>query len=283
MTKATSTRAPNLESDVSLAVAGDRQALERVVEAIQPDVYRLALRFLWHPQDAEDACQEILIRVVTNLGTYRGESAFRTWVFRVASNTLLTMRAKRAESLAVSLEEFGKDLATGLSDEWPDAAQIVEHELLLEEVRIGCTMAMLLCLDRPLRIAYILGEILGLDHNEGSSALQIRPAAFRARVSRARRAIQATMTSHCGLINPVNACRCRKRIKPAIELGRVDPDRLLFATSLAQARDFPAVLRTVRSLEQGRRAAALYRAQVDRTPAEFTQWIRNWLETNWKS
>jgi hypothetical protein len=63
----------------------------------------------------------------------------------------------------------------------------------------------------------------------------------------------------------------------------VDPDRLLFATSLAQARAFPAVLRTVRNLEQGRRAAALYRAQVDRTPAEFTQWIRTWLETNWKS
>jgi RNA polymerase sigma factor (sigma-70 family) len=274
---------PGLESDVGRAVAGDREALERVVLAIQPEVYRLALRFLWHPEDAEDASQEILIRIITRLGTYRHESAFRTWVYRVAANALLTMRRRRAEQHTMSLEAFGEDLEQGLSDETPAAAAVAEHELLLDEIRIGCTMAMLLCLDRPLRLAYILGEIMDLDHNEGASVMEIKPAAFRARLSRARRAIQSVMTSHCGLVNPANACRCRKRVKVAIELGRVDPQRLLFASSLAHARAFPGVLQAVRRLEEGRRAAAIHRAQSDRTPREFANWVRRWLDQNWKA
>lgn len=273
-------RSLDMEADVQRAVGGDRGALERVIEAILPDVHRLALRFLWHPHDAEDATQEILIRVITHLGSYRGESAFRTWVFRVASNVLLTTRKRRAEQNAASLDAFGEDLERGLSDEMPDVG--IEHELMLEEVRIGCTMAMLLCLDRALRLAYILGEIMDVDHREGAAILDIQPAAFRARLSRARKAIQSVLTSHCGLIEPTNACRCRRRAKTAVALGRVDPHRLLFASSLATAKAFPAVLETVRSLEQGRRAAALYRAQSDRTPAEFTDWMRSWLDQHWK-
>ena len=65
-----------VELDVARARAGDRSALESVVRAIQKEVYQLALRFLGHPQDAEDATQEILIRIVTGLDGFRGKSAF---------------------------------------------------------------------------------------------------------------------------------------------------------------------------------------------------------------
>lgn len=268
-------KASALESDVALAAAGDRVALERVVAAIQQDVHRLALRFLWQPEDAEDATQEILIRIVTRLDTFRGDSTFRTWVFRVATNWLLTMRRRRGEERAMTAVEFTADLDEGLSDELPSVD--VEHELLLEEVRIGCTMAMLLCLERPHRLAYILGEILGLDHNEGAAAMEISPAAFRARVSRARRTIRSLMLSRCGLVNPDNACRCRRRVKTAVALGRIDPHRLQFASSLANARAFPGVLAMVRRLEEGRRAAALYRAQPDPASANPANWIRDVL------
>ena len=63
-----------LERDVDRARAGDRDALESVVRAVQKDVYRVALRFLWHPQDAEDATQEILIRVITGLRALTSET-----------------------------------------------------------------------------------------------------------------------------------------------------------------------------------------------------------------
>src|SRR5262249_36909959 len=140
------------------------------------DVYRLALRFLWHPQDAEDATQEILVRIITGLAAFRGESSFRTWVYRIACNTLLSLRKKgRMEQRTLSFEEFGEDLVQGLSDE-PLADQGVDQALLLEEVKIGCTLAMLLCLDREHRLAYILGEIVELDHNEAAEVLEITTA-----------------------------------------------------------------------------------------------------------
>src|SRR5712691_4799157 len=273
-------RAPT-QADQSLALevardkGGDRDALESVLRAVQQDVYGVALRFLWHPQDAEDATQEILIRVITGLGGFRGDSSFRTWVYRVACNTLLTLRKQRMEQRSMSFEEFAEDLARGLSDDPLQVERDVEQELLLEEVKIGCTLAMLLCLDRNHRLAYILGEIVELDHHEAAEVLEITPAAFRKRLSRARASITSFMTSRCGLVNPANACRCRRRVATAIDLGRVHPAKLLFASSLDHAKRFPQVLVKIRRLEEIRRVAALYRSHPDPKPSEaFVSWLR---------
>ena len=268
-----------LSQAVTLAQGGDRAALERVVQVIQPDVHGLALRFLWHPQDAEDATQEILIRIVTRLSTFRGESSFRTWVYRIASNTLLSLKKSRAERQSVSLEDFAADLDRGLSDAPFSAPPAVEASLLLEEVKVGCTLAMLLCLDRPHRIVFVLGEIMELDHNEAASILDIQPAAFRKRLSRARRDITSLMRAKCGLFDEKHACRCRRRVDTAIRLGRVDPHELLFASASEQARRFPEVLREIRTLEEARRSAALYRAnQTPRAKQDFSKMIEKLLE-----
>jgi RNA polymerase sigma factor (sigma-70 family) len=269
----------SLESDVTRAKDGDRDALERVVGSVQQDVYRVALRFLWHPEDAEDATQEILIRVITGLGTYRGDSSFWTWVYRIASNTLLTMSKKRTEQQSLSFEEFADDLAQGLSDDPLAVEGDVDHALLLEEVKIGCTMAMLMCLDRNHRLAYVLGEIVELDHREAAEVLEIAPATFRKRLSRARASITSFMTSRCGLADPANACRCRRRVAAAVSLGRVDPANLLFASSFEQARRFPQVLETIRNLEATRRAAALYRSHPEPVAGgDLTSWLRTTLD-----
>ncbi len=267
----------SLEAAVARARAGDRAALEAVVRAVQKGVYNLALRFLWHPQDAEDAAQEIMIRILTGLGGFEGRSAFRSWVYRIACNTLLTLGRQRMEQRNMSFQEFGEDLAEGLSGEEPDAGP--EHQLLLEEVKIGCTLAMLLCLDRDQRLAYILGEILELDHNEAAAILEIAPAAFRKRLSRARGDIMSFVQSHCGLANPENACRCHRRVDAAVRRGRVDQSKLLFASSLEQAKRFPRVLVEIRRLEDTRRAAALYRSHPRVEPPDaFASWLKALLD-----
>lgn len=268
-------RDQNLELEVARAQAGDRNALEVVARAVQQDVYGVALRFLWHPQDAEDATQEILIRVITGLGGFRGDSGFRTWVYRIACNRLITLGKQRMEQRNMSFEEFGEDLVRGLSDDSLRVEYDLDQELLLEEVKIGCTLAMLLCLDREYRLAYILGEIVELDHHEAAEVLEIAPAAFRKRLSRARASITSFMTSRCGLVNPANACRCRRRVATAVDLGRVDPANLLFASSLSEAKRFPQVLAKIRQLEETRRAAALYRTHPGPKPSEaFVSWLR---------
>lgn len=270
--------APPLDALVRRAQGGDRDALEGVVAAIQRDVYGLALRFLWHPQDAEDAAQEVLIRVVTRLGGFRGESEFRTWVWRIAANTLLNLRRSRMERSAMSFSDFAADLEDGQSDDLPAVPPDVEQALLLEEVKIGCSLGMLLCLERPQRLAYILGEILELEHREGAAVLGISPAAFRQRVARARRAVSDFMLGHCGLVNPDNACRCRRRVNAAVALGRIDPRQLLHAGSLERARRFPQVLVEIRRLEETRRAAALFHSHPPPgTNFDLTAALRNLL------
>jgi len=133
---------------VARARGGDAAALDELVRSVADDVYGLALRMLWHPQDAEDATQEILVRVVTRLSTFRGDAAFRTWVFRVAANHLLTTRRRRAELPELTFDAFGADLAEGLDTPYESD---VDAGLLEEEVKIGCTQGMLLCLDREHR------------------------------------------------------------------------------------------------------------------------------------
>ncbi len=77
------------------ARAGSCPALEDLTSRILPKVYALALRMLWNVEDAHDATQEILIRIITNLSTFREECAFLTWAYRVAANYLLTFRKTR--------------------------------------------------------------------------------------------------------------------------------------------------------------------------------------------
>ena len=103
----------SLKALVAQARGGDRDSLEHLVVQIQRPVYNLALRMLWHPEDARDASQEILVRVVTHLGSFRGESGFLTWVYRVAANHLITARQGRVERQEPTFERFAEDLADG--------------------------------------------------------------------------------------------------------------------------------------------------------------------------
>jgi RNA polymerase sigma factor (sigma-70 family) len=255
-----------LEILVAEARAGSRDSLERLVERIQRPIYNLALRMLWHPEDARDAAQEILVRVVTRLSTFRGESRFMTWAYRVAANYLLTARRGRVEAQELTFDRFAADLAEGLaelpagSDEWPPG-----QALLLEEVKVGCMHALLTCVDRPHRLAYVLGEILELEGPEAARVLGISEAAFRKRLSRARKAIVGFTRAHCGLVEPANPCRCLRRLPRAQALGRVDAAAPLFARE-ESARELPGVLERVRRLETLQRTAALYRATADADP-----------------
>jgi RNA polymerase sigma factor (sigma-70 family) len=104
------------EELVARAVGGDKVALEEVVHLLQDPLYRLALRMVWRPADAEDATQEILIRTITRLATWRAEAKLLTWAYRIGVNYLLNLRRRTPqEQVGLSLEEFREDLADGLA------------------------------------------------------------------------------------------------------------------------------------------------------------------------
>ncbi len=261
---------------VYAARAGDRDALETLVTQIQPRLYNLAVRMLWHPADAEDATQEVLIKIITHLADFRGESRFTTWAWRIAINHLLMTRKRRAEQEAMSFDEFADDLDRGLSDEPISVADMVDEKLLVEEAKIGCMQAMLQCLNREERAAYILGDIFGVTDKEGAEIFEITPAAYRKRLSRARAAIREFMQRKCGLFNPDNLCRCRRRVNVAIQLGRVDPHNLLFA----QNGEDENVLQGIAQMDRLQRAASLYRTHpAYQAPDTFLRALRDMLDS----
>jgi RNA polymerase sigma factor (sigma-70 family) len=244
-----------LASAVEAARAGDRQALEQVVRAIQDDVFRLAIRMTGCPEDARDACQEVLIKVVTRLDSFRGEASVRTWAYRIAVRHLLDRRKSRVEELAMSFERFGADLLDGLATpESPDP-------VMVEEVKLGCTLAMLTCLDREHRLAYVLGEVFDLSHRDAAELCAITEDAYRQRLSRARRSLETFTESFCGLVNERAPCRCDKRVARAEELGRIERGRprLAHAEAHAAAREMESLHETVRLM----RAHPEYAAPAD--------------------
>ena len=99
---------------VAKAANGDLAAIDAVLLSIQPGVYNLAVRMLGNRDDAADAAQEILMKVVTHLGSFRGDAAFTTWVFQIARNHLLTASTRSRESPEVSLDAIAERLQTGL-------------------------------------------------------------------------------------------------------------------------------------------------------------------------
>lgn len=204
--------------EIARAKEGDARALEALVRGVQDRVYKLAMRMLADPVLAQDATQEILIRVVTKLSTYRGDSRFETWVHRVAINYLLTAKKVIASDPGLSFQMFGEDLLNGLADE---AHAAPEDHVMLNELRIRCTMAMLLCLDRDHRAAYVLGEILEFDQSEAAEVLEITPANFRKRLSRARQEVKEFTVASCGLANARAACSCPRRLPAAQAMGRI--------------------------------------------------------------
>lgn len=199
---------------------GDRRALDQLVTAVRDDVYRLALRMTGTPPDADDATQEILVKVVTRLSSWRGEARITTWVHRVAVNHLLDRRRSALERASLSFEQFGADLLDGLSV--PDGPL---DAVLVEEVRLGCTLAMLACLDRPHRVAYLLGEVFDLPGEDAAWICEVSHETFRKRLSRARSKVQDFMRSYCGLVEDRAPCRCERRVERAVTLGRIDPTR----------------------------------------------------------
>jgi RNA polymerase sigma factor (sigma-70 family) len=243
---------PTLEQLAQRAADGDRDAVEGVVRALQSGVYALALRILWHPQDAEDAAQEILVRVVTRLGQFDFRSRLQTWVYRIATNYLLDVKKSCVERQKLNFSAFADDLVDGLAADEPLPQ---EQALLTEEVKIGCTLGLLQCLDRPHRLAYVLGEILEWPAPEAADALGIEAPAFRKRLQRAREAIEEFTRAHCGLVSDAARCACHRRVPAALRLGRVDPAELRFArlgAGFVQAREF------IRQVDAAKRVVVLH-------------------------
>jgi RNA polymerase sigma factor (sigma-70 family) len=214
---------------VEQALAGDRQALEKLIIRHQAWIYNIALRMVYLPQDAEDVTQEILIKMVTRLSTFRGESSFRTWLYRVVANHVLDMKKRRPEEILYSFADYADKIDAVPDQSWPPARPLpCDANLIVEETRLSCIAGMLLCLDRQKRLVFILGALLGVSDAIGSEIIGITRHNFRQHLSRGRRKIANFMNEKCGLVNPANSCHCQRKTTSLIDSGSIDLDHLHF-------------------------------------------------------
>ena len=227
--------APSERSDqelVSAAVAGEADAIDALIRRHQRFIYNLALRLVLNPKDAEDLTQEAFIRIITRLDRFEGRSRFTTWAYRIVVRAFLDGRRRSMERAITTFAAYGAELddlpsrPLELSAEWEP-----ERRLIVEEAKVGCMLGMLLCLDRDQRVAYVLGEIFGLQSSIAGEILGVQAAAFRKRLQRARRDLSSFMNDQCGLINPDNPCRCEKKTAAFIENGWVNPSNMKFVGS----------------------------------------------------
>jgi len=251
---------------VKKAVRGSREALEELVRRIQEPVYSLSLRMLLNRQDAEDAAQEIIIRVITGLRTYRFEGSFQAWVMRIAANKLLTVRKTSAEKKMASIEDLDGILDRHEARGWLARPLDAPEPYLEVEARAICIHAILSSLNRSLRLAFILGVVTGVNSREGARILEISPAAYRQRLSRARTRIQGFLVNNCGIIDKKNRCRCACILPGYVKKGWIHPDKPMFSDKHGIKKGPVRLGDYLREMDELGQLTALYRSVAPSSP-----------------
>ncbi len=219
-----------LQSLINQATAGDKKALETLVAGVQDMVFNLSLRMPGTFADAEDATQDILLKMITHLSSFRGDSSFMTWVFSIAVNHLKTYKKHMFAHYPLSFEYYASDIENSRIQDIPDLTQDVEKDILAEELKLSCTNVMLQCLDTESRCIFILGTMFQIDSRIAGDILNMTPEAYRQRLSRIRKKMAEFLGQYCGEYGS-GRCKCKDRVNYAIQSHRINPLQLYFTTA----------------------------------------------------
>ena len=220
-----------LQALVDKATTGDKKALETLIAGVQDIVFNLSLRMLGTFADAEDATQDILLKMITHLSSFRGDSSFTTWVFSIAANHLKNYKKHMFARYPLSFEYYGDDIENGKIQDVPDLTQNVEKDILAEELKLSCTNVMLQCLDVESRCIFILGTMFKVDSRIAGDILGMTPEAYRQRLSRIRKKMADFLGQYCGEYGS-GRCKCRDRVNYAIQSHRINPLQLDYMAAM---------------------------------------------------
>lgn len=166
---------------------GEKAAFDLLVKKYQHKIAKLVARYVYDRTEVEDVTQEVFIKAYRALGGFRGESAFYTWLYRIAINTAknyLVFQGRRPPSTDMEVEDVE------LTDEGSSLREIStpEHSVLTDEIARTVTRA-LEALPEDLRVAITLREIEGLSYEEIAGIMECPIGTVRSRIFRAREAI----------------------------------------------------------------------------------------------
>lgn len=175
----------------------DYHAFEDLVNRYESKVYRLAIRMLRNPQDAEDALQETFLQVYRGLNSFEGRSAFSTWLFRLATNVCL-MKIRHRETEPSKLLPWEDYLPRHEEGEHPQIVNWTDRpeEVLLSKESREKMLEALEKLPPEYRAVFILRDMEGFSNSEAGEALGITVAAVKSRLHRARLALRGMLAEY---------------------------------------------------------------------------------------
>lgn len=185
--------------DISLEAlkAGDRAEFARFVERFSTQIYRLGLKILNDPQDAEDVLQETFLKAFRALPAFEGRSSLSTWLYRIAVNeALMLLRRRHPETISVERETESPD-GDGEPLEIVDWCCLPEHELLSAEGRRFLDAA-IQRLSPALRVVFVLRDVEGLSIRDTAETLNLTETAVKTRLLRARLALREQLSAYYG-------------------------------------------------------------------------------------
>ncbi len=183
------------EFNIPALQAGDRREFARLVDVYSGPIYRLVLKMLNHPQDAEDALQDTFLKAYHHLPAFENRSSLSTWLYRIAVNEAL-MRIRKHEPLQVSIDEPTETEADTIEPmELADWRALPEEELLTTEMRQVLDQA-IERLPLTLRTVFILRDIQHLTVRETAEALNLTENTVKTRLLRARLRLRELLSGY---------------------------------------------------------------------------------------
>jgi len=186
------------ELSVEALRAGDREEFSRLVDAYSGRIYRLAIKMLSIPTDAEDVLQNTFLKAFQHLKDFEGRSSLSTWLYRIASNeALMMLRKQRPEITLSDSAPEDDDNSDYFPAQFTDWCCLPEDEFLSAESQVALDDAVQQ-LPETQRIVFVLRDIEGLSIQETSEALNLSVAAVKTRLLRARLRLREELSVYYG-------------------------------------------------------------------------------------
>jgi len=187
----------SLEISLEALIAGDRAEFARLVDAYSSPIYRLGLRMLGTPQDAEDVLQNTFLSALTHLPKFEGRSSLSTWLYRIAANEALMLIRKKKPEVNMDDAQAGENDEDLLPTQFTDWSALPEDELLSGEGKKALDSA-IETLPESMRIVFLLRDVEGLSIKETAATLNLTETNVKTRLLRARMFLREQLSTYYG-------------------------------------------------------------------------------------
>lgn len=207
--------------ELLLASQKEERILKKIINLVKDDIFNLSFYYLNDFQTAEDCTQEILLKIINRIDSLQDPALLKNWSSKVAANYLRNYKRDNEKFRFISFEIMEQDSQSHLEAPFDEVFDIEDKNKYIYELKVSCTMAMLMCLKEEDRMVFVLSSLLNLNSNEGAELLNINPQSYRKKLSRGKEKLMNFVNKNCGLLNKENSCVCKKRLKYAIAMERI--------------------------------------------------------------